>query len=136
MPEPDPLVTARRLAEAYNRRDLDAIVSMYSVDAEWDMSELGVGVLQGRDAIRTFLEGWLGDYEEFGFAQEDVQDLGHGVAWAVVLPRGRRSGDTGFEEFRYGNCAASEGGLIERMVFSIDVDAGRGAAERLAAERD
>jgi hypothetical protein len=131
----DPLEVARRLTEAYNGRDLDAIVSLYSAGAEWDMSALGVGVLRGHDAIRRFLEGWLGDYVEFEFTLEEVEDLGHGVAWAVVLPRGRQRGATGFDEFRYGNCAVSEGGLIERMVFSTDTDAGRAAAERLAEER-
>jgi hypothetical protein len=135
MSEPDPLETARRLAEAYRRRDVDAIVSMYSADATWDMSELGAGVLRGHDAIRRFLEEWLGDYDEFEFALENADDLGHGVAWAVVLPRGRRGGSERFEEFRYGNCAVSEDGLIVRMVFSIDTDAGRAAAERLAEER-
>jgi hypothetical protein len=136
MPEPDPLEVARRLAEAYNRRDLDGIVSMYSEGAVWDMSELGVGVLRGRDAIRHFLEDWLGNYEEFEFAMEEVHDLGHGVAWTVVLPRGRPRGGSSFDEFRYGNCAVSEDdGLIERMVFSTDIDAGRAAAERLAQER-
>jgi nuclear transport factor 2 (NTF2) superfamily protein len=132
---PDPLEAARRLAEAYNRRDVDAIVSMYSASAEWDMSELGVGVLRGRDAIRHFLEDWLGNYEEFEFALEEVHDLGRGVAWAVVLPRGRPRGSNRFDEFRYGNCALSEDGLIERMVFSTNIDEARAAAERLAQER-
>jgi ketosteroid isomerase-like protein len=133
---PDPLEVARRLAEAYNRRDVESIVSLYSPDAVWDMSELGTGVLQGHDAIRRFLEGWLGSYDEFDFALEDLHDLGNGVAWAVVLPRGRPSGGERFDEFRYGNCAVSENGLIERMVFSTDVDAGRAAAEQLAEERE
>jgi hypothetical protein len=133
--KPDPPEVARRLAEAYNKRDIDSIVSVYSADAVWDMSELGAGVLQGHDAIRRFLEDWLGSYDEFDFAQEEAHDLGNGVAWAVVLPRGRPRGSKRFDEFRYGNCAVSEDGLIERMVFSTDIDAGRAAAERLADER-
>jgi ketosteroid isomerase-like protein len=132
---PDPLEVARRLAEAYNRRDVDSIVSMYSADAVWDMSELGAGVLHGHDAIRRFLEGWLGSYDEFDFALEEADELGNGVAWAVVRPRGRPRGGNRFDEFRYGNCAVSEDGLIVRMVFSIDIDEGRAAAERLAQER-
>ena len=135
MSEPDSLEVAQRLAEAYNRRDVDAIVSMYSAGALWDMSELGVGVFRGRDAIRRFLEGWLENYEEFEFALEEVHDLAHGVAWAVVLPRGRPRGSSRFDELRYGNCAVSDDGLIERMVFSTDIDAGRAAAKRLAEER-
>jgi hypothetical protein len=135
MTETDALEAARRLAEAYERRDVDAILSMYSVGAVWDMSELGVGVLRGNEAIRRFLDDWLGSYEHFEFGLEDVRDFGHGVAWAVVLPRGRPRGGERFDEFRYGNCAVSEHGLIERMVFSIDTDAGRAAAERLAGER-
>jgi nuclear transport factor 2 (NTF2) superfamily protein len=139
MPEesttPGPLEVARRLADAYNRRDVDSIVSVYAADAVWDMSQLGAGVIRGHDAIHRFLEGWLGSYEEFDFALEEADDLGNGVAWAVVLPRGRPRGGERFEGFRYGNCAVSENGLIERMVFSTDVDAGRAAAERLAEER-
>jgi nuclear transport factor 2 (NTF2) superfamily protein len=135
MPEPDPPEAARRLTEAYNRRDLDAIVSMYSEGAVWDMSALGVGIIRGRDAIHRFLTDWLGNYEEFEFALEETHDLGNGVAWAVMLPRGRPRGGKRFDEFRYGNCAVSEDGLIERMVFSTDIDAGRAAAERLAEDR-
>jgi hypothetical protein len=133
--ESDPLEAAGRLAEAYNRRDIDSIVSQYAADAVWDMSDLGAGILQGHEAIRRFLDGWLGGYEEFDFALEDARDLGSGVGWAVVLPRGRPRGGVSFEELRYGNCAVSENGLIRRMVFSTDVDAGRAAAERLAGER-
>jgi ketosteroid isomerase-like protein len=132
---PDPMEVAGRLAEAYNRRDVDSIVSAYSPDAVWDLSELGAEVLQGHDAIRRFLEGWFGSYDEFEFALEEARDLGNGVAWAVVLPRGRARGGEHFDDFRYGNCAVSADGLIERMVFSIDIDAGRAAAERLAEER-
>jgi hypothetical protein len=135
MINPDPLEVSSRLAGAYNRRDVEGIVSMYATDAEWDMSELGVGVLRGHDAIRRFLEGWFGAYEEFEFTVQDVRDLGHGVGWAVVLPRGRPRGGDRFDEFRYGNCAVSAGGLIERMVFSTDLDVGRAAAETLAQER-
>jgi hypothetical protein len=133
---PDPLEVAGRLAEAYNRRDVDSIVSQYSADAVWDMSELGVGTLRGHDAIRRFLEDWFGSYDDFDFALEETRDLGNGVAWAVVLPRGRPRGGERFDEFRYGNCAVSEAGLIEQMVFSTDIDAGRAAAERLADERE
>jgi hypothetical protein len=99
------------------------------------MSELGVGVFRGRDAIRRFIDGWLQNYEEFEFELEEVRDLGHGVAWAVVLPRGRPRGGTSFVELRYGNCAVSADGLIELMVFSTDINAGRAAAECLAEER-
>jgi hypothetical protein len=133
---PDPLEVAGRLVDAYNRRDVESIVSMYSPDAVWDMSELGAGVLRGHDAIRRFLEGWLGSYDDFDFALEEADDLGNGVAWAVVLPRGRPTRGERFDEFRYGNCAVSEDGLIEQMVFSTDIDAGRAAAERLAEERE
>jgi hypothetical protein len=135
MPETDAVVAARRLSEAYNRRDVDAIVAMYSAGAEWDMSDLGVGVIRGHEAIRRFLDDWLGNYEEFEFAVEDARDLGHGVGWAVVLPRGRLRGGGRLDELSYGNCAVSEQGLIERMVFSTDIAAGRAAAERLAEER-
>jgi ketosteroid isomerase-like protein len=133
---PDPLEVARRLADAYNRRDVDSIVSLYSTDAVWDMSELGAGILRGHDAIRRFLGDWLAGYDEFDFAMEETHDLGNGVVWAVVLPRGRPKGRSGFDEFRYGNCAVANSGLIERMVFSTDIAKGRAAAERLARERE
>ena len=50
--------------------------SFFAADGVWDMSPLGMGTLEGRAAIRAFLEDWQGAYEEFGVEAEEVLDLG------------------------------------------------------------
>jgi hypothetical protein len=42
------------------------------------------------DAIRAFLEDWLGTYEEYLAEVEEVLDLGHGVVFVAYREDGRR----------------------------------------------
>jgi hypothetical protein len=60
------LVEMMRLAfEATNRGDLDSAVSIYAPDAVWDASVNGLGVFEGPEAIRGFMEDWQGTYEDY-----------------------------------------------------------------------
>jgi hypothetical protein len=58
MPEesttPDMLATTRRSNEAIIRRDFDAVVAIFWPDAALDTSPVGMGVFEGREAIRGF----------------------------------------------------------------------------------
>ena len=51
---------------------------------------------EGRAAIRGFAEDWMGAYEEWHAAPEELFDLGSGVVFAVVRQSGRPVG-TGIE---------------------------------------
>src|SRR2546421_9613547 len=81
---PDLVERVRRQFEAGNRRDIDAVMSSFAVDAVLEGRALG-DIFEGQAAIRAFVEGWFGMYEELEFKLEEVDDLGNGVVLAVVL---------------------------------------------------
>jgi ketosteroid isomerase-like protein len=137
MPEesttPDLAELSRRLNEALNRGDFDTALKMYTPDAVWDGSPMDGEVIEGRDAIRGFLEDWRGAYEEWEQVAEELRDLGNGVGFGVFRQRGRPAGSSGFVELHYAFVAIVRGdGLTEQVVLYTDIDKARAAAERLA----
>jgi uncharacterized protein (TIGR02246 family) len=132
---PDLAELSQRLNEAVNRGDLDAALAMYTPDAVWDGSPMDGEVIEGRDAIRGFLEDWLDAYEEWEQVAEELRDLGNGVGFGVYRQRGRPAGSSGFVELHYAFVGiVREDGLTERLVLYTDIDEARAIAERLAEE--
>ena len=127
---PDPVERVRRQAEAANRRDIDAVMGSFAVDAVFEGRALGE-IFEGQAAIRAFVEGWFGMYEELEFKLEEVHDLGNGVVFAVVVQEARPAGIAGHVQQREGWVYVWVGGLIARLAAS-DIDEARAAAERLA----
>ena len=132
---PDLAELARRSVEAGSSGDFDAMVSFFAPDGVWDMSPLGMGVFEGRAAIRDFLQDWQGAYEEFGVETEQVLDLGNGVTLAVLLQSARPVGSSGDVRLRYAAVTVWVDGLIARLTNYTDIDEARAAAERRAHER-
>ena len=131
---PDLVALMGRAFEAANRRDLDAVASSFAEDATFD-GRVGMGDhLEGRAAMRSFLEDWFGTYEELEFGLEEVRDLGNGVVFAVVVQNGRPADIAGHVRQREGWVIVWVRGLIARLTIS-EVDEARAAAERLAEER-
>jgi ketosteroid isomerase-like protein len=138
MPEettPDLVTTLRRSIAAIGRRDFDEAFSAYGPDAVWDASTTGLGIFEGRQAIRRFFEDWWGSYEDYEQSIEELRDLGDGVTFGVVLQRARLSGSSGLVELRYAGVVVWSEGLIQRVTIYTDIDEGRAAAERLVEER-
>jgi ketosteroid isomerase-like protein len=137
MPEefttPDPVERVRRQFEAGNRRDIDAVISSFAVDAVLEGRALG-DIFEGQAAIRGFVESWFGMYEELEFKLEEVQDLGNGVVFAVVGQEGRPAGVASHVQQREGWVYVCVGGLIARLS-SSEIDEARAVAERLAESR-
>src|SRR5262249_925852 len=110
--------------------------AVYRLDAVWDTSSIGMGIFEGRDAIRGFLEDWLGAYEDWEQVIEELRALDNGVGLAVYLQRGRPAGSSGFVELPYGEVGIwRDDGLVERVMIYTDIDEARAAAERIARER-
>jgi uncharacterized protein (TIGR02246 family) len=124
----------RRSIEAGKRRDLDAVMSFFAPDAVWE-AMTGLGTHKGTAEIRRFFEDWLGAYEELEVEPEEILDLGNGVAFVVVVQRGRPVGSTGRVQLRYATVTIWVDGMIAWQMNSIDIDEARAAAERLAQER-
>jgi ketosteroid isomerase-like protein len=55
---PDLVELTRRAYELSSDGDFDALLALFDSDAVWDMSRVGLGVYQGREAIRRFFEDW------------------------------------------------------------------------------
>ncbi len=132
---PDLVELTREAVEAGGRRDLDALLTFYAPHAVWDMSNVGMGEFVGLGAIRSFLEDWLGSYEEMRWEAEEIHNLGNGVTLAVVVQTGRPVGSTGEVQVRSAGVSIWTDGLTERVTNYSDIDGGRAAAERLAEER-
>jgi ketosteroid isomerase-like protein len=133
---PDLVELARRSVEAGNSRDFDAMLRFFAPDGVWDMSQLGMGVFEGRPAIRGFLEDWQGAYEEFGVETEEALGQCNGVTVAVLVQKGRPAGSSGDVRLRYAAVTVWRDGLIVRLTNYTDIDEARAAAERLAQEHE
>src|SRR5205823_13352976 len=79
---PDLVERWRQAAEAAYRGDLDATMGIFAPDAVWEVQPLGISH-RGAPAIRSFLEDWLGSYENYEYDQEDGLDLGNGVVFVM-----------------------------------------------------
>jgi ketosteroid isomerase-like protein len=130
---PDSVELVRKQAEDANRRDLDAVMSVFAEDAILDGRGAG-NLSEGRAAIRRFIEGWFDAYEEVHFGFEEVSDLGNGVVFAVCIQDARLAGGVGHIQQREDWVYIWARGLIARLT-TYDVDEARAAAERLAEER-
>jgi hypothetical protein len=77
----------------------------------------------------------LDAYEEFEVELQEILDLGNGVAFAVVVQRGRPVGSTGRVQLRYATTSIWVDGVIARQTNHSDSDEARASAARLAEER-
>ncbi len=91
-------------------------------------------LVEGRAAIRDFLDEWFAAYEGLDYELEEVGHLGGGVVFAVVIQDGRLVGSDGHIRQREGWVYLFAGGSITRLTTS-EVDDARAAAKRLAEER-
>jgi ketosteroid isomerase-like protein len=133
---PDLVERWQETAEAHARRDFDAMMSLFAPDAVWDSSSAGVGAyFVGVAAIRSFLEDWIGAFEEYEYNQEESQDLGNGVLFVVATLGGRPAGSGGRVQERRGYTVTWTEGMIARVVGRADIDESRAAAEHLAEDR-
>jgi ketosteroid isomerase-like protein len=123
--------------ELGNAKGVDATMPFYGADAVYDMSRVGLGTFEGREAIRRFLEDWLSSYQETEDEMQETVDLGHGIVFARVRETGRPSGspDQSRVHAVYGFVFVWRDGKVARVTVYTDVDEARAAAERLAESR-
>src|SRR5262249_27984567 len=88
----DPIELVPKQLEALTRRDLDGVMSSVAEDGVLDGR---ADLVEGRAAIRGFLDEWFGAYEELDYELEEVSHLGGGVVFAVVIQDGRLVGSDG-----------------------------------------
>jgi ketosteroid isomerase-like protein len=137
MPEgsttPEPVELMGEVVEAFNRRDVDALMSFFAADAVFESLMLGTS-FEGVVAIRAFAEDWFGAFEEWVVEPEEITDIGNGVVLLVYRQEGRPVGSSG----RIGSRAVSvyewTDGVVARATTYGDTNRARAAAERLAED--
>ncbi len=121
--------------ERAERFEFDRDMALWSRDAVWDSSALGIGVSEGAAAIRSVNEESFGNYEEYENQLVEVQDLGNGVVFVVNQHDARPAGSTGRVRERLTFTFAWSAGMITRVTLGKDINEDRAAEERLAKER-
>jgi ketosteroid isomerase-like protein len=138
MPEesttPDLVELMSEVVEAFNRRDVDQLMSFFAPDAIFESPVLGSS-FEGAVAIRDFAEDWLGAFEDWAVQPEEIIDMGNGVVFVVYRQEGRPLGSTGLVRSQAVGVYQWADGAVARARTYDDIDEGRAAAERLAAER-
>ena len=74
--------------------DIDALTPLWSLEAEWDLTEFedwSEGVCRGPGEILAMVGQWLGQFSAYDLTIEDLQDHGDQVL-ALLRHRGRRRG--------------------------------------------
>jgi ketosteroid isomerase-like protein len=132
---PDPVELVRRTAEAADRQDLDALMSMCAPDGVYDTTPSGLGTYTGPAAIRAFLSEWWDAFEELHATLEEVLDLGSGVTFSVIRQDARPAGSASSVSTREAHVAEWRAGMAVRVTVYTDLEQGRAAAVRLAEER-
>ena len=78
MPEesrtPDLVEMMRRAVEDANRSDFQSVADVHAAEAIWDNSPVGLGIFEGREAIRGWLEDWFGTFVEVKMEPEEILD--------------------------------------------------------------
>jgi ketosteroid isomerase-like protein len=122
------LELVRDLFEAVGRHgDLEAALATMTPDVEWDMS--GVAgwpeerSYRGPDAVREFLEGWIGSWSQWSFDIEEIADAGNQVFVAIrEWGLGADSG-AGVEQRRFFAWRLQDGLTASVRMFSCRSDA-------------
>jgi ketosteroid isomerase-like protein len=139
MPEepttPDLVELVRRRSDASNRRDMDALMSLFAPDGVYDTSPSGLGVYEGRLAIRAFIGEWWDAFEELHFDPEEVLDLGSGVTFSVIRQDARPARSASRVRTREAHVIEWIGEVAARVTVYQDIDEARAAADRLVESR-
>jgi ketosteroid isomerase-like protein len=132
---PDLVKRSGRVVEALSRRDLDAALNSLAPDAVYEAVSLGT-TFEGAEAIRGFLQDWLGAYAEYEMDAEEILDLGNGVVFVVLGLAGRPAVGGNALTRRRPVILTWLDGLVTRVTApSSGIDEARAAAEGLAQER-
>jgi ketosteroid isomerase-like protein len=127
----DPVETVRRAFEAFNRRDYDAAIAMWSPNAVWRGT---VDDAEGAAAIRDLWVSYRSAFAELQVIVDDVVDFGDGVVLADTRHVGRLVGGGNLAERRAFVHEFVDGRIVRARDYT-DIDRARADAERLAEER-
>jgi ketosteroid isomerase-like protein len=89
---------ARRAYDAFNRRDLDALLAVMDAEVEFSTRFVGGGSYRGRDGVRLWWDDLLKVFPDFMVEVTDVDDLDDLTINAVRVRGHGMDSETPFEE--------------------------------------
>ncbi|HEY7150923.1 MAG TPA: nuclear transport factor 2 family protein [Solirubrobacterales bacterium] len=112
----------RKVIEAHERGDFEAVFAAYHPDIEWQLTRLPYAadfepVYHGHEGVRTFWRTWFAAWETVSFEFEEFHDAGDSVV-AILSQRmrGRTSG-LELEWNSYGQVWTIRDGKVRRVAF-------------------
>jgi ketosteroid isomerase-like protein len=116
---------AKRVIDAFNRRDLDAILECVNQDVEWFPAmpvTFGGGALRGRAGIESYIREVTDTWEEYRVVGQDFRDLGGDQVLVLSRIEGRGAGSGGLVDAAMGQIFDFRGGKISRVRTYLDHD--------------
>src|SRR6266516_572112 len=132
---------AKRVIDAFNRRDVDAILECVNQDVEWFPAmpvTFGGGPLRGREGIESYIREVSDTWEEYRVVGQDFRDLGDEEVLVLSRIEGRGAGSGGgvdaamgqIFDFRDGKIARVRANLYRREVLKAAAPAGYACRRR------
>ena len=114
---------AKRVIDAFNQRDVDAIFECVNPDIEWFPAmpvTFGGGALQGREGIEAYVREVSETWEEYRVVGQDFRDLGDDGALVLSRVEGRGAGSGGAVDSAMGQIFDFRDGKISRVRTYLD----------------
>jgi ketosteroid isomerase-like protein len=96
---------AKRVIDAFNRRDVDAIFECVNQDVEWFPAmpvTFGDGALRGREDVESYVREVSDTWEEYRVLAQDFRDLGDDQVLVLSRVEGRGAGSGGLVDAEMG----------------------------------
>jgi uncharacterized protein len=112
----------RRVIDAFNRRDVDAIFDCVHQDVEWfpAMPVTFGGALQGREGIESYVREVTDTWDEYRVVAQDFRDLGDEQVLVLGRVEGRGAGSGGLVDAEMGQIFDFRYGKISRVRTYLD----------------
>jgi ketosteroid isomerase-like protein len=114
---------AKRVIDAFNGRDVDAIFDCVNADVEWFPAmpvTLGGGALRGREGIESYIREVNDTWEEYRVVRQDFRDLGEDQVLVLSRVEGRGAGSRGLVDAAMGQIFDFRDGKISRVRTYLD----------------
>jgi ketosteroid isomerase-like protein len=114
---------AKRVIDAFNHRDLDAIFECVNEDVEWLAAmpvTFGGGALRGHEGIQSYVREVNDTWEEYRVVGQDFRDLGEDQVLVLSRVEGRGAGSGGLVDAAMGQIFDFRDGKIARVITYLD----------------
>ena len=119
----DNVKLAKRVIDAFNGRDADAIFECVTPDIEWFPAvpvSFGGGVLRGREGIESYLRDVSDTWAEYRVLSEDFRDLGRDQVLVLSRVQGRGASSGGRIDEAMGQIFDIRDGKVSRVRTYLD----------------